>query len=351
MKITSTILLIIVLSLSLTFMSCGGESPDDAGSSVVGKTFTVVEDDEEITFDFRENGVVFISSSEDEVSIEASYKQDEEDVIIKVGDEKIFAFFDGEEFELEEPEYFPEGYDITSVDVDAYEARVYTSLEGDTICYRLFIPENYDENSKYPLVLFHHGGGGTGSDNISNLEGPCPREWAGPERQDDNPCFIIAPQIPRNEKKRSESGRPRTDIMNEHIKTIHEILDTLEDEFPIDRNREYVTGLSMGGECTWMSMIERPDRFAAAAPICGGDWIIGMSEEERGKMFAKLPMWIFHGEADGVVSVDVSREAVKALKAAGGNPKYTEYPGVGHDSWTRAYRDQELIDWLFAQSR
>lgn len=69
----------------------------------------------------------------------------------------------------------------------------------------------------------------------------------------------------------------RTHIMNVHIKTIHEILDALEAEFPIDKNREYVTGLSMGGECTGMSMIQRPDRFAAAVPICGGDWIIGMS--------------------------------------------------------------------------
>ena len=139
--------------------------------------------------------------------------------------------------------------------------------------------------------------------------------------------------------------------MRDNIRTIHKILDALEEEYAINKNREYVTGLSMGGECTWMSMIERPDRFAAAAPICGGDWIIGMSAEERGKKFAQLPIWIFHGEADEVVSVDVSREAVKALKSAGGNPRYTEYPGVGHDSWTRAYRETEFIEWLFAQSR
>ena len=107
----------------------------------------------------------------------------------------------------------------------------------------------------------------------------------------------------------------------------------------------------MGGECTWMSMIERPDRFAAAVPICGGDWIIGMSAEDRGKKFADLPMWIFHGDSDEVVSVEVSRKAVKALRDAGGSPRYTEYPGVGHDSWTRAYRDPELIEWLFDQTR
>jgi predicted peptidase len=257
----------------------------------------------------------------------------------------------GQENELEEEEYYPEGYNISPVGIDAYKARIFTGSQGDTISYRLFIPEDYPKGIPYPLVLFHHGGGGTGNDNIRNLEGPCPWEWAGPERQSRNPCFIVAPQIPENKKKRGEDGRPRTDIMKVHIQTIHEILDALEREFSIDRSREYVTGLSMGGECTWMSIIERPDRFAAAVPICGGDWIIGMSAEERGKKFAQLPMWIFHGATDDVVSVEVSREAVRALKEAGGNPRYTEYPGVGHNSWTRAYRDSELIDWLFAQSR
>ena len=76
-----------------------------------------------------------------------------------------------------------------------------------------------------------------------------------------------------------------------------------------------------------------------------------MSAENRGKKFAQFPMWIFHGEADDVVSVDVSRRAVKALMNACGNPKYTEYPGVGHDSWTRACSDSVLIEWLFFQSR
>jgi len=138
--------------------------------------------------------------------------------------------------------------------------------------------------------------------------------------------------------------------MKVHIQTIHEILDSLEAEFSIDTSRQYVTGLSMGGECTWMSIIERPDRFAAAVPICAGDKFIGMEPPEMGRKFARFPLWIFHGDADDVISVDVSRRLVKALRDAGGNPKYTEYPGVNHDSWESAYRDPELIEWLFAQS-
>ncbi len=351
MKIASTFAFIIVLSLAFALESKGQKDRKKLVSpSLVGKTLTIEDDGEEIILIFKKNNEVFISGSEFNNGVEATYEQEDDEVILQIGDEEILLIYDGERLEFDEEEYYPEGYDISAVGIDAYEARVFISSQGDTIRYRLFIPNDYKEDGLYPLVLFHHGAGGVGNDNIRNLEGPAPREWAGPERQAENPCIIVVPQIPAN-GKRALSGRPRTDIMRVNIQIIHEILDALEEEYAIDKNREYVTGLSMGGECTWMSMIERPDRFAAAAPICGGDWIIGMSAEERGKKFAQLPIWIFHGEADDVVSVDVSREAVKALKSSGGNPRYTEYPGVGHDSWTRAYRETEFIDWLFAQSR
>lgn len=351
MKIASKFALSIVFSLVFLLNSKGqGNGEESVSPSLVGNTLTIEDDGEEIILIFKINNEVFISGSEFGNGVEAIYEQEDDEVILQIGDEEILFTYDGERLEFDEEEYYPEGYGISSVGIDAYEARLFISSQGDTIRYRLYIPNDYNEDGQYPLVLFHHGAGGIGNDNIRNLEGPAPREWAGLERQADNPCIIVAPQIPPN-KKRASSGRPRTDIMRDNIRTIHEILDALEEEYAINKNREYVTGLSMGGECTWMSMIERPDRFAAAAPICGGDWIIGMSAEERGKKFAQLPIWIFHGEADDVVSVDVSREVVKALKSAGGNPRYTEYPGVGHDSWTRAYRETEFIEWLFAQSR
>lgn len=240
---------------------------------------------------------------------------------------------------------------VSAVTVDDYQARTFTSSKGDTLQYRLFIPRDYDANTKYPLVLFHHGGGGSGNDNRRQFEGPLPREWADPENQKKHPCFIVAPQIPRGNQQNRQDGPPRTIRMKKHIQTIHEILDLLEKEFSIDANREYVTGLSMGGECTWMSIIERPDRFAAAVPVCAGDKFIGMDAAERGKKFARFPLWIFHGAKDPTISVNVSREVVQALRDAGGNPKYTEYPEAKHNSWEKAYREPELIEWLFAQKR
>ena len=238
----------------------------------------------------------------------------------------------------------------------SYEARQFTSSDGETLHYRLFIPktdkpkETDKAKEKYPLVLSHHGGGGAGNDNLSQLEGACAREWILPKVQEAYPCFIVAPQFPGKTKKRP-SKEAAMETMKRRIQAIHEILDALEKEFSIDQSREYVTGLSFGGECTWLSLIERPDRFAAAVPICAGDKLMDVTAAERGKQFAQLPLWIVHGDADKVISVDVSREVVQALKDAGGDPKYTEYPGVGHNSWDRAYRDPELIEWLFGQSR
>ena len=98
-------------------------------------------------------------------------------------------------------------------------------------------------------------------------------------------------------------------------------------------------------------MIERPDRFAAAVPICATGLMVEMDAPDRGTTFAQFPLWIFHGDADNVVPVETSRKIVKALRDAGGDPKYTEYPEVGHDSWDLAYREAELIEWFFAQSR
>jgi len=238
---------------------------------------------------------------------------------------------------------------VSAVTVDDYQARTFTSSKGDTLQYRLFIPRDYDASKKYPVVLFHHGAGGSGNDNRRQFVGPLPREWADPENQKKHRCFIIAPQIPRGDQQNRQDGPSRNVQLKKHIQTIQEILDHLEKEFSIDTDREYVTGQSMGGECTWMSIIERPDRFAAAVPICAGNRHIGVDAAERGRRFAQFPLWIFIGDADN--ATEATRELVTELKKAGGNPKYTEYPGVGHNSWDKAYREPELIEWLFAQKR
>jgi predicted peptidase len=129
------------------------------------------------------------------------------------------------------------------------------------------------------------------------------------------------------------------------MKLLLGLIDSLEKTLPIDKSRIYVTGLSMGGYGTWDLISRRPERFAAAVPVCGG------GDEGQAANAAKVPVWAFHGGKDGVVIPERSRNMVEALKTAGATPKYTEYPEVGHDSWNKAYADPEMMKWLFSQKR
>ena len=125
------------------------------------------------------------------------------------------------------------------------------------------------------------------------------------------------------------------------IKALEEIIASE----PIDTTRIYLTGLSMGGYGSWDLVARMPNRFAAVVPVCGG------GDEKTAPLFANVPVWCFHGDADKAVPVEHSRRMIAAIKSAGGTPKYSELPGVGHDSWTPAYRDPQVLDWIFSQRR
>ena len=107
----------------------------------------------------------------------------------------------------------------------------------------------------------------------------------------------------------------------------------------------YVTGMSLGGYGTWDIIGRRPEAFAAAVPICGGGNI------SKAPLMVKTAVWAFHGDQDELVNVSESRRMIEAIKKAGGEPRYTEYKGVGHNSWERAFAEQDLLPWMFAQTR
>jgi predicted peptidase len=160
---------------------------------------------------------------------------------------------------------------------------------------------------------------------------------------------VVAPQCPKEQKwvdvNWSATGHAMPARAADPLRLTMEAIAALEKQFSIDPARIYVTGLSMGGYGSWDAIARYPDRFAAAAPICGG------GDPAQAGRFAQLPVWAFHGGKDGVVKPQRSREMVEAIKAAGGTPKYTEYPDAGHDSWTATYKDPEFFAWLFAQRR
>jgi predicted peptidase len=229
-----------------------------------------------------------------------------------------------------------------------FEARVYKDAEGKMLPYRLLKAKDADAKQKYPLVVFLHGAGERGTDNLAQLK-HCVRAFAKPENQAKYPCFVIAPQCPNNMQWVATPWGADSHIMPEKptdaMRQALELIAALQKEFPIDPQRLYVMGLSMGGYGTWDAITRHPDMFAAAVPVCGG------ADETKAAAIAKVPVWVFHGDKDTVVKTMRARNIVEALKKAGGNPKYTEYPGVGHDSWNKAFAEPELFPWLFGQKK
>ncbi|NQT17067.1 MAG: phospholipase [Planctomycetes bacterium] len=230
---------------------------------------------------------------------------------------------------------------------DQLEKRDYRDAQGESIPYRLFVPRGYDSQKKYPLVLFLHGAGERGSDNEAQLIHPEVLRFVMDEA---NPSFLVAPQCPAERKWvevpwKFKGPHKTPEEPSPAMRLTMELLDALEKEFSIDPVRRYLTGLSMGGFGTFDLLVRRPNDFAAAIPICGG------ADESQAEKIAGVPMWVFHGSKDGAVPVARSRSAVESLKSAGGKPKYTEYEGMGHNVWSRAYHEPELRDWLFRQRR
>jgi predicted peptidase len=209
----------------------------------------------------------------------------------------------------------------------------------DTLLYRLLKPKEIKENQKYPLVIFLHGSGERGNDNIINLK-YITTPFLNEKNRNDFPCFLVVPQCPASEKWTYTNWY---DEPKEPISTVVKLIDSLSALPFIDNTRIYITGLSMGGYGTWYLITRYPDKFAAAIPICGGgDW-------NQVDNFKHVPIWAFHGGRDEIVPPDQSRMMISALKKAGGKPKYTEYKKAGHDSWTPAFTEPDLLPWLFKQ--
>jgi len=132
------------------------------------------------------------------------------------------------------------------------------------------------------------------------------------------------------------------------------LLEEITRRYKVDRERRYLTGLSMGGYGTWKFGLTHAEKFAAIAPICGGgDYItILLSSREKPEALKTLGVWAFHGAKDPVVPLDESQRMVDMLKRTGVNDvKFTVYPEAEHDSWTRTYQNPELYEWFLQHRR
>lgn len=223
-------------------------------------------------------------------------------------------------------------------------------VEGRTeIPYLLLKPETVEAGKKYPLILFLHGAGERGDDNRLQMK-HFPEKMVTPERRAKYPCFLLAPQCPKEASWggalwRQGKSDPLTTPQGAPARGAVEALRKVVREEPVDTTRIYLTGLSMGGYGSWDLAVRHPDWFAAVAPICGG------GSTDRAARLVGLPVWNWHGDKDQAVPVDQSRKMIQAIKDAGGEARYTELPGVGHDSWVQAYGPEGMLDWLFEQKR
>lgn len=228
-----------------------------------------------------------------------------------------------------------------------FEPREFAAGEK-VLKYRLLKPLNYNPDKKYPLVIFLHGAGERGDDNKAQLVHGM-RDFCRADRRQANPAYVLAPQCPNEQKWANidwtQPGIDKPDKPSESMELLFGLVDTMINDAAVDKNRIYITGLSMGGYGTWDAIARRPDFFAAALPICGG------GDPKTAETIKRVPIWCFHGDQDKAVVVEKSRAIINALKEVGGTPKYTEYLGVGHDSWTQTYANDEVHAWLFHQRR
>jgi dienelactone hydrolase len=219
-------------------------------------------------------------------------------------------------------------------DTEAYGVQQEKQFEKEVkgskvkLGYLLFLPRDYAKADKpWPMILFLHGAGESGSD-LAKVKKHGPPKIV--ETKKDLAFIVVSPQSPQR---------------GWNADALMALVDEVASQHKVDKDRIYVTGLSMGGFGTWALAAAYPDRFAAAVPICGG------GKPDDAKRLKDLPIWAFHGAKDKTVPPERSEAMVKAIKAAGGNVKFTLYPEAGHDSWTKTYDNPELYKWLLEHRR
>jgi predicted peptidase len=211
--------------------------------------------------------------------------------------------------------------------------------------------DGYEAGKKYPLILFLHGAGERG-DDPKKLLPHFPTQMAKPEWRKKFPCILVVPQCrngkqwvkaPWGDKDSTPMAKEPSGDLQMAIAVLEKSLKTL----PVDKGRVYLTGLSMGGYGSWELAMRRPELFAAVAPVCGG------GDESQAAKLKNIPVWAAHGDADRVVWPIRSRRMYEAIKKAGGKKsQYTEYTGVGHNSWTKFYADAKgVVPWMLEQKR
>lgn len=238
-------------------------------------------------------------------------------------------------------------------DLSLYEKKIFLS-GPDTLRYRIAYPDNYRADKAYPLIVFLHGSGERGNDNELQLKHGG-KLFVREDIRNNYPAIVIFPQCPNDSAwSRYKKGEKSNDwIFDASLSAsrpallVKELMDQLLQQKKIDAKKIYIGGLSLGGLGTYDMLMRYPGYFAAAFPICGATDVSGFVASA-----GPVPMWMFHGAEDVVVQPTFNRALYKSLMDLGArNVKYTEYPGVNHNSWDNAFAEPELLPWMMSQKK
>ena len=244
--------------------------------------------------------------------------------------------------------------EINSQDLSLYQKK-WMVQNGDTLPYRILLPENYDSTIKYPVIFFLHGAGERGNDNQKQLVHGG-KLFLKEEVRKNYPAIVVFPQCPTNNywgnllRTHDDKGKRAFDFLEDgppgrYMVLLMELVQYVFDKYPVKRDQVYTGGLSMGGMGVFELVRRMPKIFAAAFPICGGANPATVSK------LKKTNWWIFHGAKDDVVPPYNSENMAEALKKVKASVKFTLYPNANHNSWDPAFAEPDLLSWLFSQRK
>lgn len=238
-------------------------------------------------------------------------------------------------------------------DFSLYLKKTFRTKEGYSLPYRILPPPKLAVTQKYPLIVFLHGSGERGNDNQRQLKHGGDL-FIQAKIRTSFPAYVIFPQCEKKDfwaqyRKDKKGGRKYHLEENPNpglAATLDLIESLLAQKNNIDANRIYLIGLSMGAMGVLELLARQADQFASAVAICGGT-----NPSFVSRFANKTPLWLFHGDNDNAVPVDSSREIVSVYKKLNLPIRYTEYARVGHNSWHRAFQEEELFSWLFSHKK
>ena len=247
-------------------------------------------------------------------------------------------------------------FNLNSQDFKLFEKKIFV-INNDTLNYRILKPLNYNPSKQYPVHLFLHGAGERGNDNKSQLVHGGKLFLKKDNRLKYN-SWVIFPQCPINDRwpglitdswDNNDDYFPNNNEIyppNKTLSLVIKFMDQFIERKQVNKQKVYISGLSMGGMGTFEMLYRRPDMFAAATPICGNG-NAGLS-----KLYAtKVRLWIFHGSNDKIVKPEYSFKMARSIISSGGSPRLTLYENVGHDSWNNAFNESNFLNWIHSQSK